>query len=207
MRYGRVIIAIVCTVALGFGILTLTRVSATQSGERTVSLRAYASTVCAGLAAPADAYRSMMRVETRRGEPQNVGLRAWYTAYFDTMEHTVGDTLSALRHEGAVDDAVSGTDNALTAFFGNARTATLASQRGIARLRPSDPAFDARIDQLTGGPIAPERFDAMLHRAEATPRLATAMRRAPTCGSTRSDMQLLARGRMLALFAGSGTPT
>lgn len=191
--------AVVCVLALALGIGTLVTVSERDSTAHHADLNAYAETVCHGLAAPAAAYRSMLGARSDPGR-QRESLKDWYTAYFRTMSGTTRDTMSTLDRIGPVGDGVSATDDAIRDFLGTARIAAAEGGRGVAAMRPDDPSFDARIDQLTGGPIAPERWNAMLERVQQTPRLIGPMRSAPACAPALEDMQLVVHGRMLDLL-------
>lgn len=219
MTLARVATAIVCALALAAGVATLVGVHRHDMRPHTTDLTSYADAVCTGLAAPASAYRSMVTAtppKTNEKNPNaknsgakldpNVGLKAWYVAYFDTMAGTVTQTLSTLERTGPVDDEVAATDATLRSFFVQARVVTTERQRVVRALDPHAPGFDGRIDALTGGPIAPERFDAMLRRAQATPGLDAAMARATSCGPARDDMRLVMQGKMLDLLFNGTRP-
>lgn len=191
---GRILLALALVAALACGVSAFVD-STAKTPVRQRDLTGYASAVCTGLAGPANAYRSMLQV-------QRSDLKSWYATYFDTLWHSADTAMSTLDSYGDQPE-IGATDAALKDFFGTARGAAADGARGVAGLRPDDPAFDAKIDTLTGGPIAPERYDAMLGRAKATPPLAAAMARVPGCTATGNDLQLVLQGRMLDLFAGS----
>ncbi|WP_156365409.1 hypothetical protein [Sciscionella sediminilitoris] len=201
MKFSRVATALICVVALALGIVVLVTVTQTDSRAHQANLNRYADTVCRGLAAPAAAYRSMP------GHGKDDSLKAWYTRYFATLGRTVHETLSAMDKLGKVSDPVAATDQELRRFFGTAQLAAADGGKGVAGLDPDDPAFDARIDKLTGGPIAPERFNDLLDRARKTPQLSKAMVVAPSCEPATQDMKLVQQRKMLDLLFGDNTPT
>lgn len=198
--------AVLLTVALLAGLASLVRVANTEKGRARPDLAAYASVICEGIAGPANSYRAMFSLPTVRGQSQNVVLKNWYTTYLNTMGKSTDSTVSSLNSFGAPGEReLSAPYRDLVNFFGDAQRSVAAGKLEIAAMSPTDPQFNAKIDQVTGGAIAPERFDKLLATLRANAVLDAAMGRSAGCQPAVADLRLVVQGRMLDLFSGTHT--
>lgn len=202
----RAVAAALLTAALLVGLASFVRVANTEHGRARPDPAAYASVICEGIAGPANSYRAMLALPAAHGQAQNVVLKNWYTTYLNTMGKSTDSTVSALNSYGApVERELFAPYRESVAFFDDAQRSVAAGRLAIAGLSPVDPRFNAKIDQLTGGAIAPEKFDKLLTSVRGNAELAAAMGRSAGCKPAEDDLRAVVQGRILDLLSGTRT--